>query len=242
VGGATNSAPAVSRSWVLDSASATLDDYWGLSATMYHLGWGLRQFGRLEHGARALEEAIDVGRAAGMWNTVQWALADLAIGKVHQGQLEAARRTFEEASAASREVGDGAGEILAGYGFGLLAHVAEDWQSARGHYAEAVEGFVSLGTPVMEGVSLAALGRCEEAEGDAEGAQMCYEQALTIGRRLAELSVTASALEGLGRLAFTAGREEEAERLLGEAREVRERAHRPAPPHERRDLDSVIAS
>ena len=31
-----------------------LDDYWGLSAILYHLGWGLRQFGRNEEGARAL--------------------------------------------------------------------------------------------------------------------------------------------------------------------------------------------
>ena len=51
-----------------------LGDSWGLSATLYHLGWGLRQFGRYEEGARVLEEAIDVARGAGLWNTAQWAL------------------------------------------------------------------------------------------------------------------------------------------------------------------------
>ena len=60
------------------AAFRQLDDSWGLSATLYHLGWGLRQFGRFEEGARALEEAIDVARGAGLWNTAQWALADLA--------------------------------------------------------------------------------------------------------------------------------------------------------------------
>ena len=30
-----------------------LDDYWGLSAILYHLGWGLRQFGRNEEGAHS---------------------------------------------------------------------------------------------------------------------------------------------------------------------------------------------
>lgn len=70
------------------AAFRQLEDPWGLSATMYHLGWGLRQFGRFEEGARALEEAIDVGASAGLWNTVQWAYADLAIEKVHLGDLD----------------------------------------------------------------------------------------------------------------------------------------------------------
>ena len=105
------------------AAFRQLDDSWGLSATLYHLGWGLRQFGRFEEGARALEEAIDVARGAGLWNTAQWALADLAIEKVHLGDHDTARRLFDEAAAASREIGDGAGEVLAGYGYGLLAHV-----------------------------------------------------------------------------------------------------------------------
>ena len=108
-----------------------LDDAWGLSATLYHLGWGLRQFGRFGEAAPALEEAIDVARGAGLWNTAQWALADLAIEKVHLGDHDAARQLFDEAAAASREIGDGAGEVLAGYGYGLLAHVPRDWDRSQ---------------------------------------------------------------------------------------------------------------
>ena len=107
-----------------------LDDAWGLSATLYHLGWGLRQFGRFADAAPALEEAIDVARGAGLWNTAQWALADLAIEKVHVGDHDTARQLFDEAAAASREIGDGAGEVLAGYGYGLLAQVQKDWDEA----------------------------------------------------------------------------------------------------------------
>ena len=142
-----------------------LDDAWGLSATLYHLGWGLRQFGRFGEAAPALEEAIDVARGAGLWNTAQWALADLAIEKVHLGDHDAARQLFDEAAAASREIGDGAGEVLAGYGYGLLAHVTGDWERARQHYEVAVDAFIDLGTPVYEGIVLAGLGRCEEAHG-----------------------------------------------------------------------------
>ena len=158
------------------AAFRQLDDSWGLSATLYHLGWGLRQFGRFEEGARALEEAIDVARGAGLWNTAQWALADLAIEKVHVGDHDAARRLFDEAASASREVGDGAGEVLAGYGYGLLAHVDGAWDQARRHYAIAVDGFIDLGTPVLEGVALAGLGRCHEADGDTAAAQARYQK------------------------------------------------------------------
>jgi tetratricopeptide (TPR) repeat protein len=223
------------------AAFRQLDDFWGLSATLYHLGWGLRQFGRFDEGARALEEAIDVGVTAGLWNTVQWALADLAVQKVHKGDLVAARRLFDEAAAASREVGDGAGEVLAGYGYGLLAHVDGDWAEARRHYAAAVTGFEGLGTPVLVGVALAGLARCDEEDGDLDTARERYARALEIGRSLSEPSVTASSLEGLARLALGRGERADGDALLAEATDIRARANRPAPPHERRDLEAVPA-
>jgi predicted ATPase/DNA-binding SARP family transcriptional activator len=219
------------------AAFRQLDDAWGLSATLYHLGWGLRQFGRFTEAAPALEEAIDVARGAGLWNTAQWALADLAIERVHRGDHDTARQLFDEAAAASREIGDGAGEVLAGYGYGLLAHVAGDWAEARQHYAIAVDAFIDLGTPVYEGIVLAGLGRCDEADGNTVAAQTKYEEALDVGRRLGEPSVTASALEGLARLRVSAGDRDTATARFAEAAGIRERFHRPAPPHERADLD-----
>jgi predicted ATPase/DNA-binding SARP family transcriptional activator len=219
------------------AAFRQLDDAWGLSATLYHLGWGLRQFGRFGEAAPALEEAIDVARGAGLWNTAQWALADLAIEKVHLGDHDTARRLFDEAAAASREIGDGAGEVLAGYGYGLLAQVQKDWDRATRHYTVARDAFIDLGTPVYEGVSLAALGRCHEAHGDLDEAQARYQEALKVGRQLGEPSVTASALEGLARLASTAGDPATATTKFVEAVDIRERFHRPAPPHERVDLE-----
>jgi tetratricopeptide (TPR) repeat protein len=221
------------------AAFRQLDDAWGLSATLYHLGWGLRQFGLYEDGARALEEAIDVARDAGLWNTAQWALGDLAIEKVYLGDRDLARRLFDEAAAASREIGDGAGEVLAGYGYGLLAHVDGDWEQAQAHYAQAVQGFIELGTPVLEGVALVGVGRCLEADGEMAAAQTRYEDALAIGRRLGEPAVTAAALEGLARLAFSSGDRGQAGARFDEAAVIRERFHRPAPPHERVDLQHL---
>jgi tetratricopeptide (TPR) repeat protein len=223
------------------AAFRQLDDPWGLSAILYHLGWGLRQFGRYEEGARVLEEAIDEASSAGLYNTVQWALADLAVAQLHMGNPDLSRDLFDRASAASKYIGDGAGAVLAGYGYGLLAQVRGDWGEARGRFAEALEGFKSLGTPVPEGLALAGLARCDEAEGEAALAKERYEQVLAAGRAVGEPGLIATALEGLARLVASTSSAVDADELLREAGEVRKRSSRPAPPHELRDLDALTS-
>jgi predicted ATPase len=224
------------------AAFRALDDPWGLSAILYHLGWGLRQFGRYEEAARVLEEAIDVAAGAGLYNTVQWAFADLGVAQLHLGHPDQARDAFARASAASDHIGDGAGSILAGYGRGLMAQVEGDWGRARREYLSALEGFVSLGTPVPQGLAKAGLARCDEAEGNLHAAQDGYRQVLSISHEAGEPSLTATALEGLGRIQWALGGVEEAKRLLAEAAAVRAERCRPAPPHERRDLAPLLSS
>lgn len=222
------------------AAFRDLDDPWGLSAILYHLGWGLRQFGRYAEAARVLEEAIDVATGAGLYNTVQWALADLGVTLLHQGQLDHARDTFDRASAASEHIGDGAGTVLAGYGYGLMAQVAGDWEQARAWYTTARGGFHALGTPVPEGLALAGLARCDEADGDLAAAQVSYRHVLAVSDQVGEPSLRAMALEGLARLAVAADHVEQAQELLAQASTVRSERSRPAPPHEHRDLSRVL--
>ena len=104
----------------------------------------------------------------------------------------------------------------------------------------AVDAFVNLGTPVYQGIVLAGLGRCDEADGDTAAALIRYQKALEVGRRLGEPAITASALEGLARLAFSRDDRESAAAQLGEAAGLREKFHRPAPPHERADLEHFV--
>ena len=219
-----------------------LDDPWGLSAILYHLGWGLRQFGRYDEGSRVLEEAIDVAAGAGVYNTVQWALADLGVAQLHLGDVEAARGLFDRASAASEHVGDGAGAVLACYGYGLLAQVGHEWGLARDRYTESYVGFSELGTPVPQGLSLAGLARCDEAAGDAAGAGERYDEVLELSRRVGEPGLTSTALEGLCRLASERGDRALASTLLAEAAQLRTTSSRPLPPHERRDLAALVVA
>jgi hypothetical protein len=121
----------------------------------------------------------------------------------------------------------------------MLAQVSGDWRAARQHFTEAMPGFERLGTPVPQGLSLAGLARCDEADGDVRSARSRYERALTVARDVGEPGLVATALEGLARLAASASDHAEAERLAREATEVRETSARPAPPHERRDMQRV---
>ena len=208
-----------------------LDDPWGLSAVLYHLGWGLRQFGRYDEGARTLEEAIDVAASAGLYNTLQWALADLALAELNLGRPDAARELFDRASAAAEHVGDGAGVVLADYGHGLLALEVGDLDAAARRFRLAVEGFTAVRTPVWQGWALVGLGRCAQLRGDRGTAEDVYAQARQLGVTAGEPGLTASALEGMARMR-TESAPDQARELDDEAAQLRRRMGRALPPYE----------
>lgn len=178
-----------------------LDDPWGQSAVLYHLGYGLRHFGRLRESARTLEQAIDVAASAGIHNTVQWALADLGITHLELGDEESARDAFRRAELASRHVGDRAGSVLAAYGRGRLAERQQDWSSAISLLSSAIQGFETLETPAMTAKATLALARCHEQVAEPEAAAERYEEARALGLAAGETAVAARAEEALARLA-----------------------------------------
>jgi tetratricopeptide (TPR) repeat protein len=208
-----------------------LDDYWGLSAILYHLGWGLRQFGRNEEGAQDLEEAIDVAASAGLYNTVQWALADLALAHLNLGRHDMARDLFDRADAASEHIGDGAGTILAHYGHGLLALQDVDLDEAERRLMLARDGFSVLRTPVWEGWALLTLAHCRELREEPPMARELFEAARRLGRQSGEPGLTASALEGLART-WAPEQPDRAAALEAEASDARERLGRPRPRYQ----------
>ena len=200
------------------AAFRALSDPWGLSAVLYHLGWGLRQFGRYAEAVPVLEEAIEVSARGGIQNTELWALADLGVALVNLGDLDAARARFDAAGVGSTESGDGAGHVLATYGYALLARVAGDWTQARARYGAALAGFEELGTPVPVGLALTGLGRCDEADGLLDEARERFERARDIGDTAGEPHLVAAGLEGLARIAAAGGSPEAPGRGAGAAR------------------------
>jgi predicted ATPase/DNA-binding SARP family transcriptional activator len=221
------------------AAFRELDDLWGLSDVLYHLGWGLRQFGRYAEAARTLEEAIDVATSARIDNTVQWALADLGVTQLHLGNPGEAADAFERAERASAVVGDRAGVVLADYGRGLLAQQGEDWTTALAHFGRAVSGFEALGTPVMIGQAVIGTARAHEGLAEDRAADDAYRHAAEIAAGAGEPSLSALVHEGLARLAAAEGEMVEARRLRDQALRFREQGHRPAPPLDVRDIERL---
>jgi predicted ATPase len=216
-----------------------LDDAWGLSAVLYHLGWGLKEFGRYAEAIPVLEQAIGVSSSAGVFNTAQWALSDLGVALLALGERAAASAAFDRAAAASEEVGDAAGVVLAGLGRAQTAQIDGDEATARPLFEEAVRGLTRLGTPLWGGHALAGVAWCDWREGLLDDAAERYTQVHAAGQQYREPTLLATGLEGLARVAASVGRWDEAQARLDEAVEVRQASARPAPPHEQAELDGL---
>ena len=74
-----------------------LEDGWGLSAVLYHFGWALTRFGAPRRRRPVLQEAIEVAATAGVYNTVQWATADLGLALLALGRVDEASAYFARA-------------------------------------------------------------------------------------------------------------------------------------------------
>jgi tetratricopeptide (TPR) repeat protein len=218
-----------------------LDDAWGLSAVLYHLGWGLKEFGRYAEAVPVLEQAIEVSSSAGVFNTAQWALSDLGMALLALGEREAAAAAFDRAAAASEEVGDAAGVVLAGLGRGTIAQMDGDTSSARPLFEEAVRGLTRLGTPLWGGHALAGLAWCDWSDGLLDEAAERYARVHAAGEQYGEPTLVATGLEGLARVTVSSSQHEVAKARLRQAAGVRQAAARPAPPHEQREIDELWA-
>jgi tetratricopeptide (TPR) repeat protein len=216
-----------------------LDDAWGLSAVLYHLGWGLKEFGRYAEAVPVLEQAIETSISAGVFNTAQWALSDLAVALLALGEREAANAALDRAAAASQEVGDAAGVVLAGLVRGTMAQIDGDAATARPLFDEAASGLTRLKTPLWEGQARAGTAWCDWREGLLDDAVDKYRQVRATGERLGEPTLVATGLEGLARVTASGGDAAAAGALLRQAADVREAAARPAPPHERKELERL---
>jgi tetratricopeptide (TPR) repeat protein len=206
---------------------------------LYHLGWGLKEFGRYAEAVPVLEQAIAVSSSAGVFNTAQWALSDLGVALIAVGQREAAAAAFDQAASASEEVGDAAGVVLAGLGRAQTAQIDGGAAAARPLFEEAARGLTRLGTPLWAGHALAGVAWCDWQEGLLDDAGEKYGQVHAAGERHGEPTLLATGLEGLARLAIAREDRDQASARLTEAAEVRQAATRPAPPHEQAEIDDM---
>src|SRR6478609_181576 len=209
-----------------------LKDGWGLSAVLYHFGWALTRFGAPADAVPVLQEAIDIASEAGVYNTVQWATADLGLALLGLGRVDEAATYFTRAGTARDEVGDDAGTILHTYRQAVLAAARGDHPGARTLFVRAHDGFRRLGVAAPTGLALAGIAATDEHLGDTRAARDGYQQLLEHAESSGEMGLMATALEGLARAALTNREPARAAELLARAAAVRDTFDRPATPSE----------
>ena len=182
-----------------------LDDAWGLSATLYHLGWGLRQFGRFAMRPPSWKkpstshEAPDCGTPPN------------GHSPTSPSRRSTSETTTRHAGCSTKQQPRPARSVTAQARYSPATATASSptcrrtGTGPRGTTPSPGTRSSTSALPCYEGITLAALGRCHEAHSDLVEAETRYQEALEVGRRLGEPSVTASALEGLARLAFATG-------------------------------------
>jgi tetratricopeptide (TPR) repeat protein len=209
-----------------------LHDGWGLSAVLYHFGWALTRFGVPADAVPVLQEAIDVAAEAGVYNTVQWATADLGLALLGLGRVDEAAASFTRAGTARDQVGDDAGTVLRTYGEAVLASDLGRYAAARPLFVRAHDGFRRLGVAFPTGLALAGIAATDEHLGDTGAALDGYQWLLRHAESCGEMGLTAVALEGLARAALTTDEPARAAELLARAATVRGTYDRPATPSE----------
>ena len=205
---------------------------WGLSAVLYHRGWGLARFGRHAEAVSVYQEAIDVADSAGVYNTVQWATADLGLTLLALGRVDEASACFIRAGTVSDQVGDDAGKVLATYGAAIIAQQNGDHATTRPLFDSACRALEKLGVPLAAGQALAGVAGCDEAAGDAAAARAGYQRLVTIGEAAGEVGLLAAGLEGLARASMADSDAYQAAVLLGRATWLRATYDRPPAPGE----------
>jgi predicted ATPase/DNA-binding SARP family transcriptional activator len=219
-----------------------LGDLWGVSAVRAHQAHNLRAAGRLADALPVYDQALEVARRAGLYNTVQLAGAEAGLAHLAIGDEERARALLEEARAVARRFGYRGGEGLAAVGFGHLARRAGRLEEAEAAFADGARLLRGVGSMPYLAWALSGRGYVRELMGDLDTAEECHREVQAIWRALPDPNIGALALEGLAGVALARGDAEQGARLLGEARELRTCHHRPVGPLDAPDLERVSAA
>ena len=145
--------------------------------------------------------------------------AGLLAGK--QGDLDLARRLFEEMLTLYRHLGDQEGISYSLYSLGNVALEQSDYAAARRLFKETLALFRQLGDQEGIALSLSNLGRMAWLQGDNAVAQALGQESLTIRRQLGDKYSIADILTILGFVATDQGDYAVARALIEESLTIR---------------------
>ena len=172
-----------------------------------------------------LAQAQEHEQAASDANRTVRTRALFALGHLDMRQDDrvAAELRYQEALAASRELGDRRGEAIALFAIGHVVRVRGEYEAARRRFEQARELFEALDDRYWLAQTHQELGVASFYQGDLATARVRYEASLTIYKALGDEPGIVGALEDLGEVAFQEGDLERARPLLRASLEMARR-------------------
>jgi predicted ATPase/DNA-binding SARP family transcriptional activator len=217
-----------------------LDDDWGRSAVMLHLGYGLRIAGRVDEAEDILHRAVVLSRAGGLPNNLARSFTELGEARLHRGDADSAEQWFAECEAVARDLGNDTLLALAALGRGAAARLRRDVAAAERHHQQALS--LSLGADFGKGVLRARIGLAAVRLDDGDSTREVtgeLEAARSDAEALGDVGLMVSAVEQLARAVALRGERDAYQRLLAQAGTLRSIAGRPRGALDHRDVLSV---
>lgn len=205
-----------------------LDDDWGRSAVMLHLGYGLRVGGRLSDAEEVLAKAVELSRTGELPNNLARAACELAEAALDRGDPNAAGPWLDECEGTARDLGNDTLLAMAQHARAGVHRLRGDSEQAARHYRQALEH--ARGSEFVKGLGRAHIGLAATYldSGDVEAAKGELAEAETEVAYLTDAGIAAALLEQQARLAATNGNDGEHDRLVDQAQQLRTRHGRPA--------------
>lgn len=134
-----------------------------------------------------------------------------------QGDLERARKLYEEGSAEARAAHDSRQMALAGRGLGATAYLQGNFKSAHGYVEEALLISRELNDKFAIAASLNRMGDLARIERNYAAAHTLFEESIAIFRELGNKTAVSNSLNNLGAVAFVDGDHNAARAYFAEA-------------------------
>ncbi len=219
-----------------------LDDDWGRSAVMLHLGYGLRVAGRLGEAENALLRAIDLSRSGGLPNNLARSLAELGELHLQQGDHTAAAPSLERCEATARDLGNDTLLALAMLGRAGSCRLRGDHAAAGEFYRQAL--LLAEANDFSKGVARSRTGLAAVAldAGATDNARSNLALAHAAAVHVGDAGILAAVFEQFARVAAADSNAGEAAALSEQADLLRVANDRPRTVLEERDVAATAQS
>jgi predicted ATPase/DNA-binding XRE family transcriptional regulator len=183
-----------------------------LSQIEMRRGNALRMLGRMREASRVLEGVIHLAEVAGDPRTVSYALDNLSVVYLLQGDFARSTRYSERALALAEQLGDLPLSEL--FPHGMNAYATGDWQQAQDDFTRARGMTQQLGISWMASYTALGLGQLRLAQGQLEAASGLLEEAVALAAQAGDLQALRWAQTALAERDLLAGKPAEARARL----------------------------